>query len=786
MWFDRFQITEDAPLSEAEARWADEFLALRGTGYEEAAHALGLLIGLPFADSPHLGAMRNDPVQVRGRAFVVSRELLEFARNQTPLVMLLEDLHWADRASWEYIAHAILEDSTGEEAANGLFILATARPEWNPPDALLNHPDYLRIDLAPLSDAASRDLAAELLKRVESVPDSVLRSIVERSEGMPYYAEEMVNWFLDSGIIDRSREPWRFVSPRFDESPLPATLQHLLFTRLSALSETERATLQRGSVFGRNFWTGGLDALGARAGADVLGHLQPRGFVEAQPDSSFAGETEWSFHHNLLRDVTYESVLKRERPALHRAAGTWLEEQARQAERLDEFAGLLGEHAERAGAANAAADWYLRAGERAKEQGAPLEARRFFDRVMDLLPPTERELRWRALLGLNSVLSVLGEDEAQRASIPLLLELAKEMDDSRLAAALYRSSLYMEKTGDMRAALTQYQAALEAARRAGDPQIEIKILASQAICQNRLGDPNGAATAQQAIALSSRADESTAAHALSNVAVYYVEAGDLSRAAQLHAEQAAINHRLGDRGAEANGLLNLGYDYALLGLYSSARAALEQALPMVRAIGARREQAYAMLNLGLVHWRCGEGLAARQVLEQARGELLAVDDAFGHAASLSYLGLVLEQLDDTAAASRLFTEAYHLFTAMGVGGYAADVLADLARCALAQGDLGEAYRKAAAVWEYLSRHAAQGMEFPVWAYQTCADVFAALGESEKSRAALDKGYGELMVRAEKISDPGWRQSFLENVPEHRAIRETWERLSRQPHSPLRD
>ena len=76
LWFDRFQIAEDAPLAQAEAKWTSRFEELLGRADEEAAHVLGVLVGLPFADSPHIGAMRDDPSQLKGRALVVSRELL--------------------------------------------------------------------------------------------------------------------------------------------------------------------------------------------------------------------------------------------------------------------------------------------------------------------------------------------------------------------------------------------------------------------------------------------------------------------------------------------------------------------------------------------------------------------------------------------------------------------------------------------------------------------------------------------------------------------------------------
>jgi len=96
MWFDRFQIAEDAPLPEAEARWVEQFLELGGPDCEEEAHALGLLVGLPFSDSPYIGAMRNDPIQVKGRAFVASRSFIHTIRQEMPLVIFFDDLHWLD------------------------------------------------------------------------------------------------------------------------------------------------------------------------------------------------------------------------------------------------------------------------------------------------------------------------------------------------------------------------------------------------------------------------------------------------------------------------------------------------------------------------------------------------------------------------------------------------------------------------------------------------------------------------------------------------------------------
>ena len=781
MWFDRFQIAEDAPLAQAERKWVERFQELGKTDEAEPAHALGLLVGLPFKDSPHVAGIRGDPAQVKGRAFVVSREFLRRVREENPIEALLEDLQWADSASWDYLMQVLL-DAEIDDTHQGIFVLAAARPEWDPPAILAQSANWHRVDLQPLSEESTKELVSELLQRVEGVPDDILRLIVERSEGVPYFAEEMVNWFVDRGIIDRGREPWRFVPARLKETPLPATLQHLLLTRLSSLNEEERAVLQRGAIFGRNFWAGGLAALGVREADTMLQPLQPRGFVEAQPESSFEGETEWSFHHTLLRDVTYESVLKRERAALHKAAAAWLEEQASRAGRLEEFAGLLGEHAERAGEMIAAADWYLQAGERAKAQGATAEARKFFDRGLELLPPIDRERRWRALLKREEVLLILGEPDAWRADIAALLELADRLDDdNRRAEVHYRQAEYARRTGDYRGGLRAAEEAVLAARRAGNPLIEVQALSLKAFFLSRLGESAAAGpTAEEAITRARElGDEAALALTIARAGVYYTEIGDIARALQLHQLEVEICHRLGNRAQEASGTANMGVSYAQLGLYKLARTTLERGRELSDAVGARRSRAYASYNLGEVRFRMGDGRGARQDLDLALADMVAVNDTFGRAAVVASTGLVLEQAGDFSGAARRFEEARGTFMDLGARAVATDCLASLARCALAQGHPDEAGGFAAEIWTYLQEHGAKGLAFPVWAYQTCADIFDALGEPERSRAAVEAGYRELMTLAERISDSEWRASFVENIPEHRAIVELWERLPAQ-------
>jgi class 3 adenylate cyclase/tetratricopeptide (TPR) repeat protein len=778
MWFDRFKIGEDEPLASAEDKWVGAFQELVQTGEVEPAHALGLLVGLPFSGSPDLQGMRSDPLQVKGRAMVVSRELIRSVRRRQAVVCLLEDLHWADTSSLDYLIQLIFDDGPEHDAGwQGLFVLATARPDWKPPESLARlgrtaPPRYLEIPLAPLSPAACRELAQELLGRVEGVTAEVMDPIVERSEGVPYYTEELVNLLIDTGIIARRGQSWVLAGKGLDAAQLPLTLHHLLLTRLLSLRPEERACLQHGAVFGRNFWEGGLQALGVPEPHQLLAALEQRGFVARPSAPALEGDAQWSFHHALLRDVAYESVLKRERPALHRAAGAWLEAQARQADRLSEYAGVLGDHAERAGDGRAAADWYLQAGEQAKNLGATREARSYFERSLALLSAQDREQRWRALLGRSDALGMLGELALRRDNLAELLALARELDDLRLAEALYRQGNLLESQGDYPGAFEAYDAAVEAARRAGDARLEALVLAIKGIGQNRMGLGAGArASAEAALALAPGLDEQSAIRVTNNVAVYFIESGDLAAAARLHQDVVDKARRLGDRSGMTNALTNLGYSYAMLGMFEQARAALEDGLQIAWAIDMRREGNYVLLNLGLVFWRCGQADLARGALLQAVAGLEAVGDLFGCAAGLAYLGLVSELDLDWETAGRLHQQAREKFARLGVDGYTVDALAGIARCALAQGDHQTGRQSVEQVWGYLQEKGPQGLEFPIWVFLTCAQVFAALGDGEKRQAALRQGNRELQQRAAKISDAAWRQSFLENVAEHRAIRE---------------
>jgi class 3 adenylate cyclase/tetratricopeptide (TPR) repeat protein len=789
MWFDRFQIAEDAPLVLAEAKWVARFKAFyRQEDCEEQAQALGLLVGLSFEGSPHIKGMRDNPDQVKGRALVVSRELIQAIRQGDPLVILLEDLQWVDAASWEYLAEVLLDERTGKQP-NSLFILGAARPDWNPPARLLEflksspiekglNEGSIQIQLEPLTDQAIRELAQELLQRVDAIPDEIIDLLVERSEGVPYFTEEMVNWFIDNDILNTKSEHWQFFPEKLRAQPMPSTLQHMLFTRLSSLSQAERAALQRGAIFGRRFWTGGVEALGVSVGDELLSHLQPRGFVELQPESSLTGDTEWRFLQSMLQEVTYESVLKRERLALHHVAADWLEKQARQAGRLDEFAGLLGDHYEKAGELSTAADWYLRAGKRAMIQGAPREAVNFYTQALALLPPIDRERRWQVLLGREDGFRELGEGENQKADLETLLVLAATFnDDEYLAEGFLRQAVFGLISGNLNLFDQSSRDALAAAQRCGNESIEVKALAIAAIADLRRDDQPGAIQKIETALQIARnlGDKNALAFVLGRAAFLYSELGEIGKWHPLWVEQIELDHKLGNRMQEATGLGNLGSGYISSGFYKIGRGYIEQAVQICTSLGARRPLAYNLMNLGENHLATGDLLSAFKMGKQALQEISSTGDERGKVYTMINLGYVLLAMDDPNAASRYFMEGYETAKKHAMPQLACETGIGLAACATMQGQVDEASKFNRESWDYLKNHGWTGMGNPGRVYRTCMDTFDALGDEENFQEVLEIGYKEVMRVAEKENMLGRKQSFLENVPDHRAIVEMWVR-----------
>jgi predicted ATPase len=744
------------------------------------AHIVGTLLGYDLTDSPHLVGVLDDAQQLRRRALFYLGQFLSAMTAEVPAVILVDDIHWADQPSLDALTQIVRE-----HANLRLLVVCLARPvlfedcpDWGQ-QSKLGKAHAFQISLDRLPQEASQQLVRGIL-HMESLPQSFLEKIITTAEGNPFYTEELIEMLIDDGVIhrDESTAAWRLEVSRLDRLRVPSTLMAVLQARLDRLPLAERIVLQQAAVVGHTFWGAALQALqGTEKPPDPeLLALSQRGVISLREESTFSGTEEYQFKHALMRDTAYDTVLIRARRAYHGLVACWLAKATKASNRSDEQADIIAEHYEKANELKEAAAWFLRAGERARAQGAPSEARTMLDRALKYLPETDRERRWQAMVARNQVLFTLGETEARMAADKALVALARELgDDSKLSQAYQLQGYCLGLVGQYEEELEAYQTALAAAKRAGNLQVEAEVLGQKVLCLTRLGQADQARwVAEEALDRAQvMGDEDVLVRNLTNVSLFYTEYGDSYRAAKLLEQQVAINHRLANHQAEAAGLANLGYTYLQLGMNGQAIEVLKRGVELALGIGHRQHTAYGRLNLALAYLREAEPDRALSALETAIPELEALHDRFGQATGQSYLALVKEAGGEYVDALEQFVRARVTLVEIGVHGCANDATAGMVRCLLALGRVEEAREETEVLWEHLSNRGPGGMEFPVRAYQTCADLFAAGGDLGRARAAIKKGYRELWDRAERISDSVWRKSFLENVLEHRTIIERW-------------
>jgi class 3 adenylate cyclase/tetratricopeptide (TPR) repeat protein len=267
-------------------------------------------------------------------AFAAWARFLEALAEWGPLVLAFEDLHWADDGLLDFIDHV------GDSVNAPVVLLCTARPElrdrrpgWGA------RPNAATISLASLSDDDTAKLLAFLLKQ-PVVPTELREALLERAEGNPLYAEELVRMLADRGVLYRENGTWRL---RPGELPVPESVQGVIAARLDTLAPDEKELLQNAAVVGRNFWPGAVASVSGRAPVDVestLRALEQRELVRRRRTSAVAGEPQLSFHHALVRDVAYGQMPRARRADKHRLAAAWVEALGRP----DDHAELIAHH----------------------------------------------------------------------------------------------------------------------------------------------------------------------------------------------------------------------------------------------------------------------------------------------------------------------------------------------------------------------------------------------------------------------------------------------------------
>src|ERR671925_2345440 len=311
---------------EAEERSAEKLRAVVEEAvpdHDEAAwvlRELKPLVGL--SDGEEAGADR------RTESFAAWRRFFEGLAELDPLVIVVEDLHWADAGLLDFVDH-LIDWATGVP----ILVVATARPELltRRSDWGGGKPNATTISLSPLTEAETATLVHGLLERAV-LPAEVQAALLDRAGGNPLYAEEFARIALERDALGSA-----------ESLPLPESVQGLIAARLDALSDQEKALVQDASVLGKVFWLGAVAQLGdvKRERAEALLHgLTRKQFVQRERRSSMEGDTQYAFMHTLVRDVAYSQIPRADRTEKHRRAADWIESLGR----AEDYAELRAHH----------------------------------------------------------------------------------------------------------------------------------------------------------------------------------------------------------------------------------------------------------------------------------------------------------------------------------------------------------------------------------------------------------------------------------------------------------
>jgi class 3 adenylate cyclase/tetratricopeptide (TPR) repeat protein len=517
-----------------------------------------------------LGGRGGDGHDRRAEAFFAWRRFLEGVASKRPLVLVVDDLHWADDDLLDFVDH-LLEWVTGVR----LLMLCTARPElldrrpgWG---ADAERSKVLRVPA--LEDDEVATLVAALLGP-EALSAEVEAALLERAGGNPLYAEQYTRLLLERGLVDGSPPP---------------TLQGLIAARLDALPAADKELLQAAAVLGRAFWTGGVAAIRVFdrwTTEERLRTLERKELIRLAASSSVGDETEWSFGHVLIRDVAYGQIRRSQRAEMHTTAADWLES----AGRGDDQAELVAHHylaalelAPEAPIVDRARLALRSAGDRAYAVKAFAAAAHHYEKALELWPEDDSE-RPRLQLHVGRALyraSAAGAeafaaardgllaagDEAGAAEAEIMLAwLAFVVRDQEDAADHLERALELVSTepaswvkafvlshaarakllrAEMDVATELAREALEIAEALGFEEIQSHALNTFGSARATLGDPAGLEDVERSVAMARSSNSTEVAGGYHNLAVATAIGGDLERSFSYHTQALQDAERMG-------------------------------------------------------------------------------------------------------------------------------------------------------------------------------------------------------------------------------------------------
>jgi tetratricopeptide (TPR) repeat protein len=634
----------------------------------DVVYFLGQLLDLDFPDSPLIKALEGDPQQLASMRRAVIKNFLEVdaAKAEQPLALVFDDLHFGRDDTLDLIAY-LVENLRGPVivVCLGRGELLARREAWR----RLGGERHAIVELGPLGDADSAAIMRQLLAPCGDAPgvEELVDEAVTISGGNPGLLEQVLRIYRDAGVLEvpgpGGDARWIVHAEKLDQVQVPLTIQDAVQARIAALAPEERGLLEKAAALGGVFWLGALVAMrrygepppeiweGTEAEdlaivRQLLADLVERDYVLRLPDSSFAGDEEYVFKHNLEREALARLIPPEGARLYHRAIAEWLAFRE-SVEASEETLEMLARHREKAGAIALSATSYLQAADIARSRYANAKAGELYAKGLSLLDSCDHadgDLRLRALHHYGDVLQSLGRNDDAYGAFTDMLTRAWRLDlRSKGGAAHSRIGRLYRETGRLEEASRHLSAALALFGQAQDDR-----------------------------GIASTLDDIGKLHWLK---------GEYAPALDYTLRSLAMRRKMGDRRSIALSLNNLGLVHQDSGNYKGALEAFEQALRIRRDIGDAVGVSVTLNNLGLVAQDAREDQRALALFQEAYDVAKETGDRNRIALLLTNLGETHNRLGDSAKAIAMLKQAEDL----------ADELGDRLGLAEAVRGLGKAY-----------------------------------------------------------------------------------------------
>ncbi len=697
---------------------ADES-TVRGT----LAHGLSALDYL--APEPQLMLLVNvlgygdqfpfNPESRRPILLMILRLIFEHASAEAPLVVIIEDLHWADAASI-----AIVSDLANEIVGRTCLFVGTARSGWNPPWPAE------KLELHPLHEDDARVLIGRLL---HSVPDDALVSaILQRTGGNPFFVEEVAHDVAGAHV----------------NAGVPASVQEVIQARLDRLPPEIKNVVHTAAVCGTTFAYQLVEQLvSPQALAGSLDVLERERFIVP---ATKAGERLYAFRHALIQEVAYRVQLKSQLRRAHEGVGRAIEKLY--ANRLDEFVSDLAFHYARSSDDAKALHWLVRAGDRARALFANAEALSMYTTALERAPGAARSPDAIAILERMSDVHILtGKYDEAIARLHAALARAPGRQGS-LAARLWRKiGTSLAHKGAYSEALSAFEKAIGEVGEADDVETA-RIRAQVGYVHFRRGDYDRAKTALvEVVDIGTRVSaDDVVVEALKYLGNIAVATGELRAAADFYQRCQDHFERLEDVLGLADMHNNLAIIYRRAGRWDDALAECNSALSLRKRMGNPLGIGLTLNNIGEIYRTRGEPAPALAFYESALDIFGSIGDRLFAALALVGRGAAHIELGNIDQGRSDLLDAQARFAAIGSTLYHPDLYRYLAAVDLASGNLGGAEDAAEASLQYARAAGARDQE---------AIAQRVLGQLSHVRGQYNRAHELLETSRRTLADIGY-------------------------------